>query len=169
MYSMQFSLTLWTGSVQLFDFLIMTIRHHDVIVSKTSKTTTAYGYLLYAHSKQTKSTQKTQRKRHQNTAHSRQSGNETAQGAEKVIEHTVPDKNRSGALNAMRSTRRETKETREVERAMRDATETGQTRSRASSARRNGTKGSRAKNAQRKKKRDGGERRGEKWCRKVLC
>ena len=38
----------------------------------------------------------------------------------------------------MRSTRRETKDTREIERATRDATETGQTRSRASSARRNG-------------------------------
>ena len=65
----------------------------------------------------------------------------------------MPDRNRNGALNAMRSTQRETKDTREVERATRDetmtlrteveratrdATETGQTRSRASSARRNG-------------------------------
>ena len=46
-----------------------------------------------------------------NTAHCRQSGKQTAQKAEKVVEHTVPDKNRSGALNAMRSTRRETKNT----------------------------------------------------------
>ena len=73
-----------------------------------------------------------------NTAHCKQSVKQTAQRAEKVVEHTVPDKNRSRALNAMRSTRRETKDTREVERATRDATETGQTRSRASSARRNG-------------------------------
>ena len=55
-----------------------------------------------------------------------------------VIEHTVPDKNRSGALNAMRSTRRETKDTREVERATRDETETLRSGSRASNARRNG-------------------------------
>ena len=51
-----------------------------------------------------------------NTAHCRQSVKQTAQRAEKVVEHTVPDKNRSGALNAMRSTRRETKDTREVAR-----------------------------------------------------
>ena len=73
-----------------------------------------------------------------NTAHCRQSVKQTAQRAKKVVEHTVPDKNRSGALKAMRSTRREAKDTREVERATRDATETGQTKSRASSARRNG-------------------------------
>ena len=68
---------------------------------------------------------KTQCKRYENTAHCRQSVKRTAQRAEKVVEHTVPDKNRSGALNAMRSTRRETTDTREVERATRDATETG--------------------------------------------
>ena len=50
----------------------------------------------------------------------------------------MPDKNRSGALNAMRSTRRETKDTREVERATRDEMETLRTGSRASNARRNG-------------------------------
>ena len=50
----------------------------------------------------------------------------------------MPDKNRSGALNAMRSTRREAKDTREVERAMRDETETLRTKSRASNARRDG-------------------------------
>ena len=57
-----------------------------------------------------------------NTAHCRQSVKQTAQRAEKVVEHTVPNKNRSGALNAMRSTR--TKDTREVERGTRDETET---------------------------------------------
>ena len=75
---------------------------------------------------------------HQNTAHCRQSVKQTAQRAEKVVEHTVPNKNRTAALNAMRSTRRETKVTRELERATRDATETGQTRNQASSARWNG-------------------------------
>ena len=73
-----------------------------------------------------------------NTAHCRQSVKQTAQGAEKVVEHTVPDNNRSGALNAMRSTRRETKDTRENERATRDETETLRTGSRASNAQRNG-------------------------------
>ena len=85
-----------------------------------------------------------------NTAHCRQSVKQTAQRAEKVVEHTVPDKNRSGALNAMRSTQRETIKSsvqrarkrkrygREVERATRNATKTGQARNRASSARRNG-------------------------------
>ena len=55
-----------------------------------------------------------------NTEHCRQSVKQTAQRAEKVVEHTVPNKNRSGALNAMRSTRRETKDTREIERATRN-------------------------------------------------
>ena len=73
-----------------------------------------------------------------NTAHCRQSVKQTAQRAEKVVEHTVPDKNRSGALNAMRSTQRESGDTREVDRATRDETETLQTRSRACNARRNG-------------------------------
>ena len=73
-----------------------------------------------------------------NTAHCRQSVKQTAQRAKKVVEHTVPDKNRSGALNAMRSTRREAKDTREVERATRDETETLRTESRASNARRDG-------------------------------
>ena len=73
-----------------------------------------------------------------NTTHCRQSVKQTAQRAEKVVEHTVPDKNRSGALNAMRSLRRETKDTREIERATRDETETLRTGSRASNARRNG-------------------------------
>ena len=50
----------------------------------------------------------------------------------------MPDKNRSGALNAMRSMRRETKDTREVEQAMRDETETLRTGSRAGNALRNG-------------------------------
>ena len=119
----------------------------------TSKTTTANGYLLYAHSKQTKSTQTNPTQNAPNTAHCRQSVKQTSQRAEKVVEHTVPNKNRSGALNAMRATlgrqrthgksseERATKrkrDGREVGRATRDATETGQTRSRASSARRNG-------------------------------
>ena len=50
----------------------------------------------------------------------------------------MPDKNRIGALSAMRSTRREAKDTREVERATRNETETLRTGSRASNARRNG-------------------------------
>ena len=69
--------------------------------------------------RKTKPTQKTP-----NTAHCRQSVKQTTQRANKVVEHTVPDKNRSGALNAMRSTRRETKNTREVERGAGDETET---------------------------------------------
>ena len=72
------------------------------------------------------------------TAHCRQSVKQTTQRAKEVVEHTVPDKNRSGALNAMRSTRREAKDTREVERATRDETETLRTESRASNARRDG-------------------------------
>ena len=97
-------------------------------------------------------TQKTQ-----NTAHCRQSVKQTAQRAENVVEHTVPDKNRRGALNAMRSTQRETRDTREVERATRDeteqrrrygreveratrdATETGRTAKRLKNAQRNET------------------------------
>ena len=72
-----------------------------------------------------------------NTAHCRQSVKQTTQKAKKVVEpDTVPDKNRSGALNAMRSTRREAKDTREVERATRDETETLRTESRASTAQR---------------------------------
>ena len=59
-----------------------------------------------------------------NTANCRQSVKQTAQREEKAVEHTVPDKNRKGALNAMRSTQREKKDKREVERAMRDETET---------------------------------------------
>ena len=73
-----------------------------------------------------------------NTAHCRQSVKQTAQRAKKVVEHTVPDKNRSGALNAMRSRRWEAKDTREVERATRDKTETLRKGSRASNARRDG-------------------------------
>ena len=72
------------------------------------------------------------------TAHCRQSVKQTTQRAKKVVEHTLHDKNRSGALNAMRSTRREAKDTREVERATRDETETLRTESRASNARRDG-------------------------------
>ena len=73
-----------------------------------------------------------------NTAHCRQSVKQTTQIAKKVVEHTVPIKNRSGALNAMRSTRREAKDTREVERATRDETETLRTEIRASNAQRDG-------------------------------
>ena len=83
--------------------------------------------------RKTKPTQKTP-----NTAHCRQSVKQTTQRANKVVEQTVPDKNRSGALNAMRSTRREAKDTREVERATRDETETLRTESRASNAQRDG-------------------------------
>ena len=90
-----------------------------------------------------------------NTAHCRQSVKQTAQIVENVVEHTVPDKNRSGALNAIRSTQKETRDTRgksseqratkrrrygrEVGRAMRDATETGRTAKRAKNAQRNET------------------------------
>ena len=104
----------------------------------TSKTTTAHGYLLYAHSKKSNPRKTNPTQKTPNTAHCRQSVKQTAQRAEKVAEHTVPDKNRSGALNAMRSKRRETKNTREVERATRDETRTLRTGSRASKARRNG-------------------------------
>ena len=73
-----------------------------------------------------------------NTAHSSQPVKQTAQRAENVVEHTVPDKNGTRALNAMRSTWRKAKDTREVERATRDETETLRTGGRASNARRNG-------------------------------
>ena len=69
----------------------------------------------------------TQPKRQQNTAHCRQSVKQTAKREEKIVKHTVPDKNRSGALSATRSTRWETKDKREVQQAMRDAAETGWT------------------------------------------
>ena len=55
-----------------------------------------------------------------------------------MVEHTVPEKNRSGALSAMRSTRRETKDKPEIKPATQRATETGQTRIRTSSSWRNG-------------------------------
>ena len=58
-----------------------------------------------------------------NTAHCRQYVKQTAQRAENVVEHPVPDQNRSAALNAMRSTQRETKDKREVERGTRHETE----------------------------------------------
>ena len=104
-----------------------------------------------------------------NTAHYRQSVNQTAQRAGNVVEHPVPDKNKSGALNAMRSTQRETKDTggrarnaqrngnvtdgksdeqratqrernrREVERAVRDGTETGRAGKWVKNAQRNET------------------------------
>ena len=74
-----------------------------------------------------------------NTAHCRQSVKQTAQRAKNVVEHTVPSKNRSGALNAMRSTQRETKDTWEVERGARDKTETGRAGKRVENALRNET------------------------------
>ena len=79
----------------------------------TSKTTTVNGYLLYANKPNPRKLNPTQKT--PNTAHCRQSVKQTAQRAENVVEHTVPDKKRSGALNAMRSTQRETRGTREVE------------------------------------------------------
>ena len=111
------------------------------------------------------------------TAHCRQFVKQTAQRAEKVVEHTVPDKNRIEALNAMRPTRWETKDKQEVQRATRDETRALRTGSRASSARRNGNgtgeKSSEQCAAERKldgreierktrnaTKRDGGERTG---------
>ena len=86
-----------------------------------------------------------------NTAHCRQSVRQTTLRAEKVVEHTVPNKNGSGALCAQCGGRQRTHEKsseeratkrksdgREVGRATRDAPGTEQTRSRANSARRNG-------------------------------
>ena len=122
-----------------------------LLFQNTNKTTTAHGYLCKhtpnkSNPRKLNPTQKTP-----NTAHCIQSARQTAQRAENVVEHTVPDKNRSGALNAMRSTQRETRDTREVERATRDQTETLRTRSRASNARLNGNghTAKRAKNTQR--------------------
>ena len=119
--------------------MIKTIRHQDVIIFKDRQNYHCTRLSIIctlknnSNPRKTNPTQKTP-----NTAHCRQSVNQTAQRAENAIEHTVPDKNRSGALNAMRSTRRETTDTREVERATRDKTETLQTGSRARNARRNG-------------------------------
>ena len=100
------------------------------------------------------------KKKTPNTAHCRQPVKQTAQRAENVVEHTVPDKNRSRALNAMRSTQRETRDTREVERATGDETETLRTRSRASNARRNGNGKNAPRNATVGK--DGREMRSER-------
>ena len=91
-----------------------------LLFPKTSQTTTAHGYQLYAHCKQTKSTQNKPNAKGTKTAHFRQSVKQTTQRAEKIVEHTVPIKNRSEALNAMRSTRKDKKDTREVERATRN-------------------------------------------------
>ena len=104
-----------------------------------------------------------------NTAHCRRSLKQTAQRAEKVVERTMLNKNGTGALNAMSSTRRKTKDNgkssersatkrnregrnssekrptqrkrdrREVERAVRDGMETGRAGSRAKNAQRNET------------------------------
>ena len=131
MYSMQISFTLWPGSVQLFNFLIETVRHHVDIISNEQQNyhSTRLSIICTLQTRQSVDKLKT---------HCRQSVKQTAQRAEKVVEHTVPNKNRSGVLNAMCSTRRETKDTREIERATRDETETLLTGSRASNARRNG-------------------------------
>ena len=95
--------------------------------------------IYYMHTPNKPNPRKTNRTQNApNTAHCRQSVKQTYQRTKKVVEHTVPNKNGSEALKAMRSTRWETKDTREVERATRDTTETGQARSQASSARRNG-------------------------------
>ena len=90
------------------------------------KITTAHGYLFYAHSKETKSMQNKPNPKDNKTHRCRKSVKQGAQQrAEKIVQHTVPDKNRSGTLSAMRSTRWETKDKREVEQAMRDEAETG--------------------------------------------
>ena len=122
-----------------------------LLIREFRKITTSRGY-LFTHipnrpnPRKTNPTQKTS-----NTEHRRQSGKQTSQIAEKIVDQTVPGRDGNGALNAMRSTWRETKDNgklreqrattrkrdgREVERATRDAAETGQTRSRANSARR---------------------------------
>ena len=107
-----------------------------LLFPNTSKNTTAHGYLLYKLQKETNPRKNTTNAK--DATDSRQSVKQTTQRAEKIVEHTVPDKKRSGALNAMRSTRRETKDTREDERAALNETETWRTGSRASNARRNG-------------------------------
>ena len=88
-----------------------------------------------------------------------------------LVEHTVLDKNRRGALDAMRSTRRETKDTREVERATRDETGTLRTGSRASSARRNGngTDGSLSKKRATQRNWTVGKERAGNEVQKELC
>ena len=75
---------------------------------KTSKTTTAHGYLLYAHSKQTKSTQNKPKGRQRT----------------------------HGKSSEQRQTQRK-RDRRKVERAVRDRTETGRAGSRAKNAQRN--------------------------------
>ena len=121
-----------------------------------------------------------------NTANCRRSVKQTAQRSEKIVEHAVLDQKRSGALNAMRSTRRETKDKREVEKATRDKTETLWTASRASNARRNGNETDEKSSEQcaKERKRDGWKssekratqrngtvwnERAEKLGRKELC
>ena len=92
-----------------------------LLFSKTSETTTAHVYLLYTHSKQTKSTQNrpnTNDTKLQKVCTTNRPKNRTDRRA-----HIARQK-RCGALNAMRSRRRETKDKREVERATRDETET---------------------------------------------
>ena len=89
------------------------------------------------------------------TAHCRQSVKQTTQRAEKVVEHTVPNKNEveRWTLCAQRGKRQRTHgkssekramkrkcDGREIGRATRNATETGQTRIWASSSRKNGKK-----------------------------
>ena len=92
MYCMQFSLTVWPGSVQLFDFLFKAIIHHD-IVSKYQQNyhCTRFSFISTLQTNQTHAKQ-SQRKKAPNTAHCRQSVKQTAQRAEKVVEHTVPEK-----------------------------------------------------------------------------
>ena len=100
-----------------------TIADHDVI-RQISKTTTAPSYVLSAHSKQTKvHSKQIQRKRKPNTLHCRQSGKQTARRLKKLSSTQTALQSRIGALNALRSARREKKDKREVEQA-RDATET---------------------------------------------
>ena len=59
-----------------------------------------------------------------NTAHCRQYVKQTDQRAKRGRRAHSANKNRNGALNPMRSTQRETKDTREVERGTRDETKT---------------------------------------------
>ena len=120
----------------------MSIGHHDVIISRIrflllwnlqNYHWTQLSVILSLQTNQIHAKQ-TELKRHQNTAHCSRSVKQTTQRAQRIAEHTVPDKNRSGALNEGRKTNGKSSEQRaterkldgrEVERATRNATKTG--------------------------------------------
>ena len=79
MYGMQFNFTLWPGSVQVFDFLIKTIRHYDVTFSKNQQNYhQMFIYLTHTLNKSNPSTTNPMQKT-PNTAHCRQSVKQTIQ------------------------------------------------------------------------------------------